>query len=38
MILSVFTSIGVQLSVADAYRQLIDLNPDNQYAKNKAAG
>lgn len=38
MILSVFTSIGVRLSVADAYQQLIDLNSNNQHAKNKAAG
>ena len=38
MILSVFTSIGVRLSVADAYQQLILLNTNNRYAKNKAAG
>lgn len=38
MILSVFPSIGVQLIVSDAYQQLIALNPNNSYAKNKAAG
>ena len=38
MILNVFTRIGVRLSVADAYQQLIALNPNDPYAKNKAAG
>ena len=38
MILKVFTRIGVRLSIADAYQQLIALIPNVPYAKNKAAG
>ena len=38
MILNVFTRIGVRLSVANAYQQLIALNPNDPYAKHKAAG
>lgn len=38
MILKVFLSVGDTMSIADAYIGLIALNPDDPYAKAKAAG
>lgn len=38
MILNVFKNIGYSFTIADAYRELIALNPNDPYAKEKAAG
>ena len=38
MILKVFTVVGQSMTVSDAYAMLIGLNPNDPYAKEKAAG
>ena len=38
MITSVFTTIGLRLSVSEAYLALVALNPGDSHANKKAAG
>lgn len=38
MIINVFPRIGIRMTIADAYLQLISLNPNDPYRREKAAG
>lgn len=38
MILKIFFNVGDTLTMSDAYTKLINLNPNDPYAKKKAAG